>query len=182
MKKKATKKKSPRKRKKTPRQMALELTLKKKEEFLATFRKTGNVTFAATQVGIARNTHYHCWMKDEKYAEAFASAREEAVDLLELEARRRAIAGVEEPVFYKGAVVGQIRKYSDVLLIFLLKGNRPEKYRDRTEITDPEGRNPLTGALEDLWGKIGRAAAAKQIPAVLPAVPVNGPIDGKQKG
>ena len=29
------------------------------------------------------------------------------------------------------ARAGVVRKYSDTLLIFLLKGQRPEKYRDR---------------------------------------------------
>lgn len=42
---------------------------------------------------------------------------EEAADVLEAEARRRATVGG-----------------SDVLLIFLLKGARPEKYRDRYEV------------------------------------------------
>jgi hypothetical protein len=94
-------------------------------------------------------------MKDLAYAEKFASAREEAVDLLEGEALRRAVQGVEEPVFYKGERVdkGQVRRYSDVLLIFLLKANRPVKFRDRVEITDPDGRNPLTAALQEIWAK-----------------------------
>ncbi len=40
--------------------------------------------------------------------------------------------GVEEPVrWYKGEAGGMVRKYSDVLLIFLLKGLRPDKYKDR---------------------------------------------------
>ena len=43
--------------------------------------------------------------------------------------------GVEQPVFYKGEVCGLVRKYSDVLLIFLLKGLRPEVYRKNRHIT-----------------------------------------------
>ncbi|MDP2936788.1 MAG: hypothetical protein Q8O86_09895 [Dehalococcoidia bacterium] len=38
--------------------------------------------------------------------------------------------GTEKPVFQGGQQVGVVREYSDVLLIFLLKGARPEKYRD----------------------------------------------------
>ena len=57
-------------------------------------------------------------------------ALEEARELLEAEARRRAAIGVDEPVFYKGKVVGHIRKYSDNLLMFLLKAHWPEKFRD----------------------------------------------------
>ena len=70
---------------------------------------------------------------------AFEDAMEEAADLLESEARRRAHDGVEEPVFGSlggnqgSGEVGRIRKYSDTLLIFLLKGARPDKYRERQE-------------------------------------------------
>ena len=32
---------------------------------------------------------------------------------------------------YQGSQVGTVRRYSDTLLIFLLKGRRPEKFKDR---------------------------------------------------
>ena len=54
--------------------------------------------------------------------------------MLEAEARRRAAIGVDEPVFYKGEVVGHIRKYSDTLLMFLLKAHWPEKFRENVSI------------------------------------------------
>ena len=74
-------------------------------------------------------------------------AREEAADTLEAEARRRAIEGVEEPVFHKGERVGTVRKHSDLLLIFLLKGARPQKFRDnyqRAGTGAPDGTPRLT--------------------------------------
>ena len=46
------------------------------------------------------------------------------------EARRRAVTGIDKPVFFKGEVVGSITKYSDSLLMFLLKAHRPQKFRD----------------------------------------------------
>ena len=49
--------------------------------------------------------------------------------------RRRAIEGVDKPVFHNGKVVGSIREYSDTLLIFALKGSMPSKYRERIDIT-----------------------------------------------
>lgn len=59
----------------------------------------------------------------------------EALDVgagaLEDEAVRRAYVGVEEPLFYQGKQCGTVRKYSDTLLIFLLKGAKPAKYRER---------------------------------------------------
>lgn len=105
----------------------------KKRAFLAAYVKTGTVTGAATAAKIGRTSHYE-WLKDKQYADAFAGAKEEASDALEQEARRRAIDGVLEPVYYQGELVGRVRRYSDTLLIFLLKGNKPDKYRERHEI------------------------------------------------
>jgi hypothetical protein len=108
-------------------------TLKKRAAFLAAFRENGNVSESAKLAGIQRTTHY-LWLKTSKvYEDAFNDAREDAADALEKEARRRAVEGVNEPVFYQGAKCGFVRKYSDTLLIFLLKGNRPEKFRERYE-------------------------------------------------
>lgn len=59
---------------------------------------------------------------------------------MEQEAFRRAVEGTEKPVFGSmgfrmgSGEIGRVREYSDTLLIFLLKGARPEKYRERTEI------------------------------------------------
>jgi hypothetical protein len=56
------------------------------------------------------------------------------VDTLEAEADRRAAEGTLRPVFYKGEQCGEIREYSDTLLIFRLKALRPEKYRERSNV------------------------------------------------
>jgi hypothetical protein len=78
--------------------------------------------------GIDRGTHYH-WLKDPEYKAQFEAAQVQAADMLEDEAIRRAFHGVEKPI----TVAGKreiIRESSDTLLIFLLKGARPQKYRD----------------------------------------------------
>ncbi len=111
----------------------------KKRAFLRAYAETANITYAARAGKCSRNAHYK-WLKTDKaYQETFQEAKQEAIELLEGEARRRAVQGVEEPVFYKGEVVGAVQKYSDTLLIFLLKAARPEKYRDRYEHTGPDG-------------------------------------------
>ncbi len=44
---------------------------------------------------------------------------------------------MEKPVgWYKGKPGGTVRLYSDVLLMYLLKGLRPEKYRERVEVRE----------------------------------------------
>ncbi|MCR4375697.1 MAG: hypothetical protein NUW22_12690 [Acidobacteria bacterium] len=121
--------------------------------FLAAYAKTGNISIAANIAGCSRRDHYR-WIKDPAYARTFDDATKEAIDRLEAEARRRATQGVEEPVFGKlpgkdtgTGQVGVIRKYSDTLLIFLLKGANPEKYRERYEHSGPSGA-PLTFTLK----------------------------------
>ena len=102
--------------------------------FLAAVAEVGNITVAASLSGCARTQHYN-WLKVvDGYREAFDEAMENAADLLEKEARRRAVEGVAEPVFHNGKAVGAVRKYSDTLLIFLLKGARPERYRERHHV------------------------------------------------
>lgn len=106
----------------------------KKKLMLAAIAESGNIGKAAAAAGISRNCHYNWMQADKAYAKAVDEAFDDAVDLLETEAKRRAYEGVEEPVYQGGKQVGTIRKYSDTLLIFLMKGARPEKYRDRQQI------------------------------------------------
>lgn len=104
--------------------------------FLASYKENGNVRLACEAAEIGRRTHYDWVTEDEVYAKAFAEAKEEAADALEEEARRRAVDGVEEPTgWYQGEPGGYVRRYSDTLLIFLLKGTRPQKYRERPDAT-----------------------------------------------
>lgn len=105
--------------------------ISKKKAFLAAFAECGNITRAAEIVDMDRRLHYGWLESDPAYPAAFAGAAEHAADRLEQEARRRAVEGTEKPVFYKGEMCGLIQEYSDTLLIFLLKGARPEKYKER---------------------------------------------------
>lgn len=106
--------------------------------FLAALADTGNISAAATLAGINRTTFYRRRDDDEAFAKAVSDALETACDSLELEARRRALAGVPRKKFDKGLPIidpdtGEQyveREYSDTLMIFLLKGHRPEKYRE----------------------------------------------------
>lgn len=61
------------------------------------------------------------WLEDAEYREGFRLALERYMGQLELEVRRRALEGVEEPVFYRGEQCGTKRVYSDRLLELLLR-------------------------------------------------------------
>jgi hypothetical protein len=111
------------------------ISQQKKELFLTAFAETCTVTHAADAAGIDRRTHYD-WLKaDQEYAEQFRAAEQSVADSLEAEAIRRARDGVERDVYYKGEVVGTERQLSDTLLIFLLKGHKPDKFKDRHQVT-----------------------------------------------
>jgi hypothetical protein len=78
--------------------------------------------------------HFTLPYKRRQTGDGFRAAWDEAMEIgtaaLEGEAVRRAYHGVEVPVFYKGVQCGSVTKYSDKLLMFLLKARNPAKYRD----------------------------------------------------
>lgn len=75
-----------------------------RKAFLDCLREKGNVTAAARLVGIDRATAYRWRDADADFAQAWDDAIEEAADLIELEAHRRAVSGIDEPVIYQGDV------------------------------------------------------------------------------
>jgi AcrR family transcriptional regulator len=103
--------------------------------FLKSLAGLGLVTAACADAGVPRRTVYDWRDLDEAFRAAWDDAIDQATELLEREARRRAYTGVLKPVFQGGRKVGEVREYSDVLLIFTLKALRPEKYRDRSHVT-----------------------------------------------
>lgn len=135
-----------------------------KPRFLKTLAATGNVTRAASRAGISRSAAYAEYKKSTTFADAWDEAIEIGMDRLEEEARRRAYRGTKKPVFYKGFEVGAIREYSDTLMIFLLKGGRPEKYADRLkqELTGKDG-GPVEHSVKTERPKRGTAAEIREI-------------------
>lgn len=110
-----------------------------REIFLKELRETANVSASARAAGVARRTVYVWRYADPEFAEAWADAELEAADTLEREAWRRAVEGVDEPVFHLGQKCGQIRRYSDRMLEILLKGHKPEKFVERRILTGANG-------------------------------------------
>ena len=97
-----------------------------KREALRAYVTIGTVTGAMQAVGMARRTWYDWQEHDPDFASAVHDAEQAAADRLEAIAIRRAT---------------QQQAPSDLLLIFLLKGLRPEKYRERHQLehTGPNG-------------------------------------------
>jgi hypothetical protein len=101
--------------------------------FLAALEASGNVSAAARRAATHRCTAYRHRQADPEFRAAWDEALEVAMDDMEAEARRRAVDGWDEPVFYEGKVCGHIRKYSDTLIMFLMKAYRPA-FRDNVAV------------------------------------------------
>lgn len=117
------------------------LTPEKRERFLAVIAETANITRAAAEIGLARRYMYEIRARDEPFKSEWDKAVEIGVASLEDEATRRAVEGWEEPVWYQGEHCGTVRKFSDNLLMFRLKAQWPDKYRERlsTELSTKDG-------------------------------------------
>ena len=109
--------------------------------YLAAYALTGKFVTAAALAGIDLKTGLN-WRNDENdkvFRTALTAAQALACDLLEAEIVRRAVEGIDEPVYQQGRLVGFVRKYSDRLLELAVKGGLPEKYRERFEHTGAGG-------------------------------------------
>lgn len=87
-----------------------------KSAFLATLRNTGNVRLSCAAAKVGRSTCYVAREKSPEFARLWDEALEDGVDVLEAEARKRAL------------------KSSDFLLGMLLKAHRPGVYGDRQHV------------------------------------------------
>ena len=134
-------------------------TAKKKAAFCKGLSDGLTVSDACVAAGAGRNTVYEWRKHDEAFAKAWEDALESGTDVLEREAQRRALES------------------SDTLLIFLLKGRRPEKYRERLsvetvdktnadprELTDAELDRRIASRIAGLEGRLGGPAGAKGRP------------------
>jgi hypothetical protein len=91
--------------------------------------------------------------RNEQFTAAVEEAKATAAERLEGEAYRRAVLGVEEPVFFEGRRVDTVRKYSDNLLSKLLEANDP-RYSSRLKLTGEKGgpveiKHDLTNLSDD---------------------------------
>lgn len=115
--------------------------------YLTELRATGLEAKSARAAGVTLRSVKRQYEQDPGFHELALDSLEEFADSLEQEAVRRAVEGVEEPVFHQGEIVGHVTKYSDTLLAKLLTGRRPAIFGNKTEVTGANG-GPLTIQIE----------------------------------
>jgi len=113
--------------------------------FLACLEQTGSVTAAAQAAKMGRSMVYQHKRSDPEFARQWEEALETGADLLADEARRRAFAG------------------SDVLLMFLLKGLVPQRWRESRATLPPAELNRM---IEVELARIAKQKEAEAVEAV----------------
>jgi hypothetical protein len=121
-------------------------TIERRSSFLEALKATCNITRACEAARIGRSAVYSWRKEDPSFSDDWREALEIAGDALQDEAVRRAVEGVDRPVFQGGQLVGVVREYSDTLLVLLLKGAKPERYRDRQEVRH-DGQVDIAGVV-----------------------------------
>lgn len=125
-----------------------------KNKWLNEYILCGSVSNTCKKRKISRTTFYSWLKSDEVFRKAYTEeAKPMITSLLEDEAYRRAVVGVNKSIFYKGNKIATMKVYSDSLLQLLLQANCPEKYKqvvDSTVKTDITVKNEnLTDALAE---------------------------------
>ena len=105
------------------------------ERFLAELEKHGMLNTAARAVGTTPKQVERYTENNDEFAEHVSQSLEIAADVLEAEARRRAVNGIEKGVYYKGDLVATETQYSDTLLIKLLEAKRRQQFGNKIDIT-----------------------------------------------
>ena len=148
----------------------MKLTKGRQERFLKALGDTGSVTAAVAVAGTSRSRVYELRRSDSGFAVAWDEAEEVAADRLEDEAIRRAVEGVPEPLVSGGKIVrdddGQpiaIRRYSDPLLLALLRAHRPPRRERSVRFTLPALRSA-----GDAVGAMASITAAVAIGEITP--------------
>lgn len=131
------------KKARSPRQYGAKWTPEVQEKFLDGLRNGLTPKQSAERLGMARATAFDHKREDEEFRALWEQAIDEGTDVIEAEAFRRAVEGVDEPVFYQGEPAGSIRRYSDTLLTVILKGRRANVYNTERHEHTGEGGGPI---------------------------------------
>jgi hypothetical protein len=119
----------------------MKMTPEAREAGYRMMEKTGSRPAAAEAMGISCRHFYDKMLdKNDDFREKMDAAKARYIARLEREALRRAVEGWDEPKQgYQGSIY-HVRRYSDPLLLHLLKKKAPQEHGDAIKI-DQTTRN-----------------------------------------
>lgn len=138
-----------------------EETLKGARQFLDALTEFGIVALAVKAAPFSRATAYRYRAQDEQFRAEWDAAVDESTDTLVREAWRHAAEGVKHTWTDKNGKPHTEYKFSDNLLMFLIKSRRPSEYRDSYKV-----EHEFTGPALLVGPRSGSAS-----PSVVPALP-----------
>lgn len=146
------------------------ISQKKMDLFLLNLSKTGHIESSCHAVGYSDSSYIRkVKNKDPVFAAKWdAALLVAAEEVLIPEAQRRAVEGIMEPIYHKGEIVGYKQRYSDQLLMFLIKGAMPSKYGTHVKLDgEINGKFgiaaiPLQAASEGDWERDAHAVHVAQ--------------------
>ena len=110
-------------------------TWARQEAYLAAYATCGRV-FQAAEIAEVTPRSVSYWVSADSFSfeKRYTAARLQYLELMEAEADRRAIEGIDHPVVHKGKITATYKQYSDNLLMFRMKKLDPA-YRDSFNLT-----------------------------------------------
>ena len=139
-------------------------TPRREKLFIDSLKTDGNVSRACERACMSRQAAYQHKRADLRFAALWEAAvqigMEADLEMHEDEVTRRGLHGVDEPVFYRGEIVGETRKYSDTLLMFRAKilGRRLKRSEynesqqfDSSSVDIKPYVDALAGAAQSVW-------------------------------
>jgi hypothetical protein len=130
-------------------------------KYMETLTRTGRLSAAATAVGTTRKTAFLLRQSSQEFSDLCDEALARYQSTLEAEAMRRAVHGVEVPIYHQGVQVGTQRKYSDRLLELALK----TKVADYREAAKSQATQVNVSATAEATQVLGGIDVAKLSPA-----------------
>ena len=135
---------------KNSEQKVSKVTAGKRAEFLQRLEEGDTVQAIADAMGIRRQSFYRHRQANEAFRNAWIDAALIGAKIklaeLEKEADRRAVEGWLEPAFHHGKKIGEVRRFSDRLLILRLKATAKragdDAYVERSDVTSTGERVP----------------------------------------
>ena len=117
------------------RRKGLEPEEVQKARYLAGYSVDCTLTAGCKAAGINNKTVYRWREMDDEFVLKERELQMALGDRLEGEAIRRAYTGWDRPIYQRGILAGYERVYSDMLLKLMLTALKPERFRERVDVS-----------------------------------------------